>query len=141
MENQLRLVAVFAFIFSVGCSYVQGQTTTDSIIEIRAYNLKPGTRDQFHKLMADQCVPLLKKWEIEVVAFGPSIHDENSYFLMRAFRNLDDHKKKEDAFYASVEWEKGPQDAIMSLIKSYTTIVLPADDAMMKGLKQHWKVK
>src|SRR6185436_1022330 len=56
-----------------------------TIIEIRSYNLKPGTRDTFHKLFNEQALPLLKRWNIEVVSAGPSILDESSYFLIRAY--------------------------------------------------------
>jgi hypothetical protein len=31
-----------------------------------------------------QALPLLKKWKFNVVAHGPSQHDENSYFVIRA---------------------------------------------------------
>ena len=48
-------------------------------IEIRSLNLKPGKRDEFHRLYIEQVLPLLKRWNFDVVAHGPSLHDENSY--------------------------------------------------------------
>jgi len=41
-----------------------------------------------------------------------------------------DSFKNEDAFYSSEEWKKGPREAILSLILNYTTVVLPADNAI-----------
>jgi len=49
-------------------------------IEIRTLNLKPNTRDQFHRLYIEEALPLLKRWNFDVVAHGPSLHDENMYW-------------------------------------------------------------
>jgi Domain of unknown function (DUF4440)/NIPSNAP len=97
----------------------------DEVIEVRSYNLKPGSRSQFQKLFDEQALPMLKKWKIEVVAYGPSLHDENSFFLARAFTNLASRQTNEDAFYGSAEWKQCPREAILSLFESYTTIVVP----------------
>ena len=51
---------------------------TNRMIEIRSYNLKPGTRNEFHKLFLEQALPLLEKWKVEVVTCGPSLHDSDS---------------------------------------------------------------
>jgi len=99
----------------------------EKLIEIRSYNLKPGTRAAFNKLFEEQAVPMLKKWNIKVVAHGVSLHDENSYFLARAFADLNDRQKKEDAFYGSQDWETGPSKEILALIINFTTVVVPAD--------------
>jgi hypothetical protein len=48
-------------------------------VEIRSYNLKPGTRDEFHRLFLEGAFPMLQRWDVDVVAYGPSLHDENSY--------------------------------------------------------------
>lgn len=55
------------------------------LVEIRSINLKPGTREEFHRLYIEQALPLLKRWQFDVVAYGPSLHDENSYYVIRRF--------------------------------------------------------
>lgn len=107
----------------------------NAIVEIRSYNLHPGTRPEFHRLVIEESVPLLERWDVDLVAFGPSPHDDRSYFLIRAFADLDDRQRSEDAFYGSDEWKDGPRDAILSLIESYTTIVLEVDAATIDGLR------
>jgi hypothetical protein len=97
------------------------------IIEIRSYNLKPGTKTEFHRLVTEESLPLLKKWNVDVVAYGPSIDDSDTYFLIRAFSNIPERQRREDAFYGSDDWKKGPREAILALIVNYTTIILPAD--------------
>ena len=106
-------------------------------IEIRSYTLKPGTRDEFHRLFLEAAMPLLKRWNVDVVSYGPSLHDENSYFLMRRFESLAHRDESENAFYGSDEWRQGPREAIISLIENYTEIVLELDDVTVQGLRRN----
>jgi ketosteroid isomerase-like protein len=110
------------------------------VLEIRAYNLKPGTRDTFHQLFLREALPLLRRSKIDIVAYGPSLHDNDSYFLMRGFASADDRERVEDAFYGSEEWRAGPRDAVLSHISSYTTIVITVDDETLGGLRHRMNV-
>jgi len=106
------------------------------LIEIRSYNLKPGTRARFHTLVTEQSLPMLQRWNVDVVAFGPSAHDECSYYLIRAYASLEDRQRSQDAFYGSDEWRHGPRDAILACIESDTSIVLPIAEPTLQGLRQ-----
>ena len=79
---------------------------------------------------------MLHRWKVDVVAYGPSLHDKDSYFLMRAFAGVEQRQKDEDAFYGSQEWIKGPRERVLADIDSYTTIVVRLDDATLNGLRQ-----
>lgn len=105
-------------------------------VEIRSYNLKPGTRDRFHALFLEEALPMLQRWKVDVVAYGPSLHDQDSYFLMRAFESVEQRQKSEDAFYGSDEWIKGPRERVLADIDSYTTIVIHVDEATLNGLRK-----
>ena len=72
---------------------------------------------------------------MDVVAHGPSLHDENSYYLIRRFDSLANREESENSFYGSDEWRKGPREAIIALIDSYTEIVLQVDDVTLHGLR------
>ncbi len=109
---------------------------TSSTVEIRSYNLKPGTRNHFRQLFEDEALPLLQRWRVDVVAYGPSLHDNDTFFLMRAYTSLDDRQKSEDAFYGSNEWREGPREAILACIDNYTTLVLSLDEATVAGLRK-----
>jgi len=108
----------------------------ERVVEIRAYNLKVGTRERFHQRFVDDSLPLLQRYKIDVVAYGPSLGDADSYFLMRSYANLDDRRVSEDAFYGSDEWRKGPRDAVMADIESYTTVVLRLDQETVGRLRE-----
>jgi hypothetical protein len=100
--------------------------SSGTVIEILTLSLKPNSRDKFHQLYVTESLPLLKKWKIEVVAHGPSQHDENTYYVIRSFKSLEDRQKVEDAFYGSDEWRNGPRTAILALIEHDAYTVVPA---------------
>ena len=105
------------------------------ILEIRAYNLKPGTRDTLHELFVSQSLPMLKRWNVDVVAYGPSLAEPDSYFLMRSYASLEDRQQSQDAFYGSDEWRKGPRESIIVLIDTFTNAVIEVDEATLQGLR------
>jgi hypothetical protein len=105
-------------------------------LEIRSYTLKAGTRDEFDRLFLEEAMPLLKRWKVDVVAYGPSLHDENSYYLMRRYNSLAQREQSEDAFYGSDAWRQGPRAAILALIENYTEIVLELDGVTLEGLRK-----
>ena len=107
-----------------------------SFVEIRSYTLKAGTRPMFHQLMLNEAFPMLKRWNVDVVAHGASLHDEDSYYLIRAYASLDERQQSQDAFYGSDEWLHGPREEILALIETYTSIVLELDDATVDSLRQ-----
>ena len=106
------------------------------IIEIRSLNLKPGKREEFHRLYIEEALPLLKRWNFDVVAYGPSLHDENTYYVIRRFESLAQREQMEDAYYASDDWRQGPREAMLALIENYTDIVFEVDEVAVQGLRK-----
>ena len=105
-------------------------------IEIRSYTLKPGTRNEFHRLFLEQAYPMLQRWNVDVVAYGPSLHDEDSYYLMRRFDSLAHRAHSEDSFYGSDEWRQGPRESIIACIEDYTEFVIELDEVTVQGLRK-----
>jgi ketosteroid isomerase-like protein len=135
-RRQLAAAALAASAIASPAGAQNRAGTTSSIVEIRSYNLKPGTRDRFHQLFVNTSLPMLRRWKVDVVAFGPSQHDQDSWFLMRGFPSLEARQKSEDAFYASEDWIKGPREAVLADIASYTTVVIRVDAATLADLRR-----
>src|SRR5687767_270641 len=104
-------------------------------IEIRSLNLKPGTREEFHRLYIEEALPQLTRWNFDVVAHGPSLHDESTYYVIRRYDSLAQREQMEDAYYASDDWRLGPREAMLALIENYMDIVLEVDDVILQGLR------
>ncbi len=106
------------------------------VVEFRAYNLKQGSRDEFHLLVSEGSFPLMQQWSVDVIDFGPSLHDENSYYLIRAYASLDERQSSQDAFYGSPDWRRGPREAILALIESDTSVVIEMESAVVDSLRK-----
>jgi len=105
------------------------------VVEFRSYTLKTGTRAAFHRLVIEEAMPLLRQVGMDVVAFGPSPHDESSYYLIRAFDSLEHRESSEAAFYGGPLWRAGPRERILALIEAYTEFVLELDRAAIDVLR------
>ena len=94
------------------------------LVEIRSYKLVPGSGDRFHDLVINRSMPLLRAQNMEVVAFGQSLHDIDAYFLVRAYDDLEHRRSSQEAFYSSDAWRNGPRQSIVELIESDWDVVL-----------------
>jgi hypothetical protein len=70
---------------------------------------------------------MLERWGVDVLAFGPSLDDEDTYVLIRRYPSVEELHESQDAFYGSDEWRQGPREPILALIESYISVVLPAE--------------
>ena len=104
-------------------------------VEFRTLTLKPQSRKNFHQLFVERSLPLLQRWNFDVVAHGPSLHDENTYYVVRRFDSVSQREQLEDAFYGSDDWRYGPREAMLSLIENYADIVIALDDGGVDGLR------
>jgi hypothetical protein len=106
------------------------------IVEVRSYRLHPGTHAEFRRRFHAEALPMLRRRAIDVVAFGASMDDADGAFLIRAFDDLDDRRRREDAFYSSAEWRSGPREPILACIETYSDIVFDLDEATIDGLRR-----
>ena len=97
-----------------------------SVLDIRTYRNGVGARDEFVRLMAEGTVPMLRRYGIDVVSFGPSVDDDDHSFLIRFFGSLQEREEQLASFYGSDEWLTTYDNQIMALIETYHTVVIPA---------------
>ena len=106
------------------------------LVEIRSYKLQSGSTAEFHDAAARTVVPMLREWGMDVVAFGPSTHEPDAYFLIRAYDDLADLNARQDAFYGSSAWRDGPRESIVSRIESYLSTVLWLSPESVEDLRR-----
>jgi hypothetical protein len=100
------------------------------ITEIRIYKLKENTAVNFITVFTEQSLPMMKRWKVNVVDYGFSLIDKDSFYLIRSYENVEQRKESQDAFYGSDEWINGPEKAIMDCIETYNTSVV--DNSKLK---------
>ena len=99
------------------------------LIEVRTYRLKAGAHSAFHEAMRDRAVPFIRSRGMDVVAFGRSDHEEETYFLVRAYEDRASLDKQQSQFYGSEDWRQGPRQELIDHIETYmnTLIYLTAE--------------
>jgi hypothetical protein len=103
----------------------RGDEGRTPVLDIRTYKLAPGERDDFDRIFRENALPMLQRFGIQVVGYGPSLVDDDRYCLIRAFPSAARREEQLDSFYGSDEWRQNYQDAVTALIKTYHTVVIP----------------
>jgi hypothetical protein len=100
-----------------------------AVLDLRTYKLKPGVGEQFARILADDALPMLERFGIEVAAHGPSLDDADTYYLVRCFGSAAERNERLDAFYGSEEWRRRHRERVLALIDSFHVLLLPAAPA------------
>ena len=104
------------------------------LLEMRFFKVQPGTRAEFDRISREGTIPMMRRYGINVVDFGPMLNDEDGYYLLRAFRSEEDRVEKSQAIYATTEWEENYDAPVTSMISDYRTAVFPATHALAPAL-------
>ncbi len=105
------------------------------VIEIRSYRLLPGRRAEFHALVESASLPLLRRWQVDVVAYGPSLDGPDDYHLIRAYDSVAALHREQDALYGCAEWRDGPREAVLALIEFHVSTVLKVPEPAIDLLR------
>ena len=111
-------------------------TNARRLVEIRAYRLLPGTRDDFHAAVTARALPMVRAFGMDVVTHGPVPNDANGYFLVRSFASLAELTVQEDEFYGSAAWREGPREALVSRIETYVDTLLWMSPSAIADLRE-----
>ncbi|HJQ00458.1 MAG TPA: hypothetical protein VJ851_02555 [Jatrophihabitans sp.] len=106
----------------------------DRLLEIRLFTLHPGTREEFHRISRDGTIPMMRRFDIEVIAFGPCLNNDDGYYLLRGFDSEEDRVVRSQAIYATEEWEQNYDKPVGDMIAGYQTAVLPRSAELLDRL-------
>lgn len=105
------------------------------MLEIRIFTLHSGTREEFDRLSREGTIPLMRQLGIDVVAYGPSLNNDDGYFLLRAFASEEERVIVSQSLYATDEWERKYDALITEMIADYRTTVMATTPESIKQLK------
>ncbi len=107
------------------------------LIEIRTYRLKSSSHDVFHEAMCDRAVPFIRSKGMDVVAFGASDHEEQTYFLIRAYKNRSALEAEQTEFYSSPEWQNGPRQDLVDHIETYMNTLITLSPEAVESIRTY----
>jgi len=105
------------------------------VVELRLYKLRPGQRAAFARRFDEAILPMLARYGVEVVGAGPSLHDDDSFYLIRAFPGLAARVAALERFYGSDEWVTDHDAVVMAMIDTYNTVVVEADAGLAAAMR------
>ena len=104
------------------------------LIEVRTYKLKPDCAERFVAAVR-VALPLVRASGMDVVAFGRSDHEQESFFLIRAFASREQLVAQQDAFYGSAVWREGPRATLVDCLDSYLNTLLSVPAEAVEALR------
>jgi hypothetical protein len=104
------------------------------VLEIRTYKLVPGARDELDRIFREGPLPMLQRYGINVVGYGPSADGDDHYCLIRAFPSAAAREEQLGAFYGSDEWRVNHRANVLGLIEAYHVVALPLTPALRESL-------
>jgi hypothetical protein len=91
------------------------------------FTVQPGRREEFDRISRESTIPMMRRWGIDVVSYGPALNDEDGYVLLRVFASEEERVGLQERFYASEEWTENYEKPVMEMIADYRTAVLPVE--------------
>lgn len=105
-----------------------------AVLDLRTYRLVPGGREVFDDILREKALPMLGRYEIDVVGYGPSLADDEHYYLARAFSSNARREQRLGAFYGSDEWQQQYDRTVSELIETYHPVVIPLTTGVERAL-------
>lgn len=93
------------------------------IVEVRAYRIKPGRREEFIKLFETRAVPALRSHGMEILGPLLDLENPNKFVFLRSFPSLDERERMKNEFYEGELWKNELESIAMPLIDSYDVIL------------------
>jgi hypothetical protein len=106
------------------------------LVEIRTYKLKPGCAQRFLAVFQD-ALPLVRESGMDVVAFGRSDHEHETFHLIRAYNDRAQLEQQQDAFYSSDAWRNGPRAALIECLEDYLNTLIWLSEQSVEDLRIH----
>ena len=98
----------------------------NKIWELLVYQLEEGTGAEFRRIMMEESLPLHDRKGMKIIRSMQSLHDPDSYVLIREYENLKQLEESQDKFYHDPDWIEGPREKIIRLIQTSSKYVVPA---------------
>ena len=91
---------------------------------MRTYKPKPGCRERFLAVFRAQSMPAHA--EIGMKILGPflSIENQDTFFFMRGFPDLESREPMKAKFYEGQLWKKELENVLMPMIEKYEVVLV-----------------
>lgn len=93
------------------------------IVEVRAYRIKPGHREEFIQFFETRAVPALRSHGMKIIGPLLDLENPNKFVFLRFFPSLEELERMKNDFYEGPIWKNELEAIAMPLLESYDVIL------------------
>ena len=93
------------------------------IVEVRAYRIKPGHREEFIRLFETRAIPALRAHGMKIQGPFIDLENPNKFVWLRSFPSLEERERMKNDFYGGELWKRELEKIAMPLLDSYDVIL------------------
>jgi hypothetical protein len=117
----------------------EGAMSSNQVLEVKIVRIHHGQRDAYHDYMREGLARVYEAQGLRYIYYGPSLHDEDSYFVIRAHPSVADRAERLDAVYGSQDWLMNHEEKVLAMVESMDTALFDADDQLIEALKKNFE--
>jgi len=102
------------------------------IIEMRTYKTKPGCRSQFLEIFKRKSVPAHAEIGMKILGPFPSVEDQDTFFFMRGFPDLQSREPMKAKFYEGELWKSELESVLMPMLEKYEVVLVEDKEGMVR---------
>lgn len=102
------------------------------VIEMRTYKLKAGCRERFLKIFRTKSMPAHAEIGMKILGPFSSIEDEDTFFFMRGFPDLESREPMKAKFYEGELWKSELENLLMPMIEKYDVVLVEDNEGVIE---------
>jgi hypothetical protein len=79
---------------------------------------------------------MLRAKGMDVVAYGRSDHEEETYFLARSYVSRKALEREKAEFYGSEDWKLGPRSELVDRIQTYMNTLIWVSETALVSMRE-----
>jgi len=100
------------------------------IIEMRTYKIKPGRRGEFVEILESKAFPEHEKIGMKTIGPFLSVEDDDTFFWMRGFPDLQSRERMRNEFYEGKLWKDELEGKLMPILEKYDVVIIDAKEGL-----------
>jgi hypothetical protein len=100
------------------------------IVEMRTYKIKPGRRGEFVELLKSKAFSEHEKIGMKTIGPFLSVEDDDTFFWMRGFPDLQSRERMRNEFYEGKLWKDELEGKLMPILEKYDVVIIDAKEGL-----------
>ena len=100
------------------------------IIEMRTYKIKAGHGGEFLETLESKALPEHQKIGMKIIGPFLSVEDDDTFFWMRGFPDLQSRERMRDEFYEGKLWKAELEQKLMPNLEKFDVVIVDAPNGL-----------